>query len=178
MYIESEQPILADVHGFGDTAVRIDLENQMGSDSRQDQSSTKRTHTKPDTELLSIRKLEGGIYRARLVSGELRTLDTTKLRAEIVGLHTPGNPPVIIMSMRGMDSLASGCLGAFAELSDDLGRIGGALVLYNLPKEIAKVLRKTKLDRVILTAKARPQAEKRALAARKKFAEASRLHAA
>lgn len=178
MYIEYEQPILADVQGYGDIAVRIDLENQVGSGSEQARSSTKKTNTKPDTKLLSIRQLEGGIYRARLVSGELRTLDTTKLRAEIVGLHTPNNPPAIIMSMRGMDSLASGCLGAFAELSADLERVGGVLVLYNLPKEIAKVLRKTKLDRVILTAKARPQAEKRILAARKRFAEASRMNAA
>lgn len=139
-------------------------------------ASLSRSH-KPNTQLLSISD-DDGVFRARLVSGNLRTLDTQKLRAEIASLHTPGNPPAVMFSMRGMDSLPSSCLGAFAELSTDLERVGGVLVLYNMPKEIAKVLKKTKLDRVILTAKARPQAKKKALAMRKKPADSSRMHAA
>ncbi|MBL4697699.1 MAG: STAS domain-containing protein [Phycisphaerales bacterium] len=147
------------------------------TDSVQSKGSDKTKGSKTNTQLLSITK-ENAVYRVRLVSGELRSIDTTKLRAEIAGLHKPGNPPVVVFSMRRMDSLASGCLGAFAELSTDLERIGGALVLYNIPKEIAKILRKTKLDRIISTAKTCPQASKRALAMKKKYAEASRMNAA
>ncbi len=159
---------------LGDIAVRIELEHH----SKTERGTTPLPrHHAATTKLLSIRK-DGGVYRARLITGNLRSLDTKQLRAEIVGLHSPGNPPLVMFSMRGMDSLASGCLGAFAELSADLERVGGVLVLYNLPREIAKVLRKTKLDRVIQTAKARPQAKKRALAIGKKHAELSRMSAA
>ncbi len=159
---------------FGDIAVRIELEHCSKID--RDAKTLSKHHT-PTTKLLSIRK-DGQVYRARLIAGNLRSLDTKQLRAEIVGLHSPGNPPLVMFSMRGMDSLASSCLGAFAELSAELERIGGVLVLYNLPKEIAKVLRKTKLDRIIQTAKARPQAKKRALAIGKKNAQLARMSAA
>ncbi len=159
---------------LGDIAVRIELEHR--SKTGRGTTPLPKRHT-TTTKLLSIRK-DDGVYRARLIAGNLRSLDTKQLRAEIVGLHSPGKPPLVIFSMRGMDSLASSCLGAFAELSADLERVGGVLVLYNLPKEIARVLRKTKLDRVIQTAKARPQAKKRALAIGKKHAELSRMSAA
>lgn len=158
--------------------MRIDIENQVESlDTIEAQISSASKPRAMSMNLLVIRKDEQ-VFRARLASGSLRSLDTQKLRAEIAGLHAPGNPPAIMMSMRGMDSLASGCLSAFAELSIDIERIGGSLVLYNLPKEIAKILRKTKLDRVIQTAKARPQAKKQALAIKKKFAESTQFRAA
>lgn len=152
--------------------MRLELGHQSGSGK-----GTSLRNRKPINKLLSIREDEG-VYRARLVSGSLRSLDTKQLRAEIAGLHTPGKPPMVMFSMRGMDTLASGCLGAFAELGTDLERVGGVLVLYNLPKEIAKVLRKTKLDRVIQTAKTRPQARKKVLALGKKNAESIRMNAA
>jgi len=118
------------------------------------------------------------MFRARLIGSNLRSLDTDKLRAELAGLHTPGHPPAIMLTMRGIDSLSSSVLGAIATLSADLEAVGGVLVLYNLPKEIAKVLRKTKLDRTIPTAKSRPHARKRALAIQKRHAESAKLHAA
>ena len=159
---------------LGDIIVRIDIEQQAVT-TKHARASKKRRE--PTTKLLSITE-EDGVHRARLLSGNLRSLDTKQLRAEIVGLHTPGNPPVVMFSMRGMDSLASGCLGSFAQLSADLERVGGVLVLYNLPKEIAKVLKKTKLDRIIQTAKSRPQARKKALNTRKKIADPLNFHAA
>ena len=151
---------------IGDTTLRIELEEPSASG----QSSTVESaeHKKPSTQLLSI-TLKDGVYRARLESGTLRSIDTGKLRVEIASLHHPGKPPAIIMSMRGMDSLASGCIGAIAQLSTDLEQVGGALVLYNLPKEITKMLRKTKLDRLVLTAKNNQQARKKVLAAKKKL---------
>jgi len=153
--------------------VRIDL----GQPTPGGASEASTQSPKPDTRLLSIHNLDG-IYRARLIDLNLRSLDTAKLRGEIVALHTPGHPPRIMLSMRGMDSLASSCLGTLAQLSTDLELAGGVLVLYNLPKEIAKILKKTKLDRLIHTARGRPQARKRVLAVQKKLAEQGRMHAA
>ena len=132
---------------------------------------------KPSTQLLTITN-EDGVHRARLESGTLRSLDTGKLRAEIASLYQPGKPPAIILSMRGMDSLASSCIGAIAQLSSDLEQVGGALVLYNMPKEVTKMLKKTKLDRLVQTAKSRPQARKRVLATKKKLTGSSRMSAA
>ena len=154
--------------------MRIELEDQPRL-AKADSSSPDKT--KPNTHLLSIKQIDG-VYRARLVAGNMRSVDTDKLRAEIASLHSPGNPPMVMFSMREMDALASNCLGAFAQLGTDLEKIGGILVLYNIPKEIAKVLKKTKLDRVIQTAKARPQAQKRVMQAKKRFIQSLHKHAA
>ncbi len=154
--------------------MRTELEYELAPEQPKQDAALA---TKCNTQLLLI-DLDEGVHCARLMSWNLRALDLKKLRAEITGLHTPGNPPAVMMSMRGLDSLPSSCLGTFAELSTDLERIGGILVLYNLPKELTKVLKKTKLDRVIQTAKARPQAKKRVLAAKKKYAELTQVRAA
>jgi anti-anti-sigma factor len=159
----------------GNNTVRVELGHPASSAGRG--ASSSKRERRPDTRLLSIRDLDG-VYRARLIDQNLRSLDIAKLRGEIVALHTPGHPPAVMLSMRGIETMASSSLGAIAELSTDLERIGGVLVLYNLPKEIAKMMRKTKLDRVIHTAKGRPQARKRALAVQKKFGESSQMHAA
>ncbi|PCI10430.1 hypothetical protein COB72_03530 [bacterium] len=154
--------------------MRTELEYELAPEQPAQASALS---TKINTQLLLI-DLDEGVHCARLMSWNLRALDLKKLRAEITGLHTPGKPPAVMMSMRGLNSLPSSCLGTFAELSADLERIGGILVLYNLPKEITKILKKTKLDRVIQTAKARPQAKKRVLAAKKKYAELTQVRAA
>lgn len=126
------------------------------------------------TGLLSIQR-DGEIYRARLNDGSLRTLDAGKLRAEIAALHHPGGRgPVLVLSLRNMNCLATGCLSSLAQVSSDLERIGGALVLYAVPREIARLLKKTKLDRLIHTAKERSGAKKRALALAKKNANEQR----
>ncbi len=129
------------------------------------------------SELLSIRN-DGDMFRVGLIGGDLRALDTNQLRAQIARLYSPGNPPAILFSMRGTETLNMGCIGAFAQLGSDLERVGGVLVLYNLPKEITKVLKKTKLDRIIHTAKTRPHARKRASAVQKKLAQSLPMRAA
>ena len=129
-----------------------------------------------DTTLLTIDQIDG-VYRAQLACGTLRSLDTDKLRAELVSLHKPGNPPAIIFSMGGTETLASNCLGAFAQLSNDLQRAGGCLVLYNIPKDVIKVLKKTRLDKIISTAKNRSQAIKKAHAIQKKLGTTTRTAA-
>jgi len=122
---------------------------------------------RPETRLLTIRG-EDGVYRARFNDRALRSIDTAKLRAEIAALNRPGDPPAVAISLRNLDSLASGSIGALAQLSADLQRVGGVLVLYAVPREITKVLRKTKLDRLIHTARDRASAKKKAQTLRSK----------
>lgn len=148
--------------------IEIGLDPQAESDQPH-QAKAKQ----PDTSLLNIQETQG-VYRASLRCGSLRTLDSGKLRAELVALHQPNTPPGIVFSMTGMETLASGCLGTIAQLSADLQQIGGCLVLYNIPKEIHKVLKKTKLDRVVPTARNRPQAIKKAHTLQRKLADTAR----
>lgn len=120
-----------------------------------------------------------GAFLARINDAALRAIDTHKLRAELAALNRPGKPPVVVLSMRNMDSLASGCLGVLAQLSTDLEHAGGVLVLYAVPREVSRILRKTRLDRVIHTARDRKAATKKAFSLRRKHGgEATRLGAA
>ena len=52
-------------------------------------------------------------------------------------------------------------IGSLAQLSSDLERAGGVLVIYKVPDEVMRVLRKTHLDRLIHTAKDRSAAKKK-----------------
>lgn len=132
---------------------------------------------KPETGLLSIRE-EDGVLRAHLNDRSLRSLDTGKLRAELVGLCRNRSSRVIILSMRNTETLASSVLGVLAQLSADLERVGGVLVLYKVPKEVGKVLKKTRLDRLIHTAKDRSGAKKKALGIARKNASSRDANAA
>lgn len=150
--------------------MRIDLDDAVTELNSDGQSSRR---LKPETGLLTIRS-EDGVLRARLNDRSLRTLDTGKLRAELVGLSRNRHPRVIILSMRNTETLASSVLGALAELSADLERVGGVLVLYKVPKEVGKVLKKTRLDRLIHTARDRESARRKAMGlARKRGANAA-----
>lgn len=126
-----------------------------------DGDAAEATTTKPETGLLTIRE-EDGMLRARLNDRCLRSLDTDKLRAELIGLGGQRRSRVIILSMRNTDTLASSVLGALAQLSGDLERVGGVLVIYKVPKEVGRVLKKTRLDRLIHTARDRQSAKKKA----------------
>ena len=139
--------------------MRIELhESEPGQSAPEEVLSSKRASS---TELLSVRE-EDGVLRASLNDRSLRSLDTGKLRAEIAGLCRTHNSRLIILSMRNTETLASSVLGALAQLSADLERVGGVLVLYKVPKEVTKVLKKTRLDRLIHTARDRAGAKKRA----------------
>lgn len=132
---------------------------------------------RPETGLLTIRE-EEGVLRASLNDRSLRSLDTGKLRAELVGLCRNRSSRVIILSMRNTETLASSVLGALAQLSADLERVGGVLVLYQVPKEVGKVLKKTRLDRIIHTAKDRAAARKKAMGIARKNATGRSSNAA
>lgn len=154
--------------------MRIEIDDQSGSNGS---AGTTPSLKKPETRLLSIHNLDG-VFRARLIDENLRAFDTKKLRAEIVALHAPGKPPLVMLSMQGMENFASGCLGALVQISADLENAGGALVLYNLPKELAKMMKKTRLDRSIQIAKTRSHARKQVLATQKRHSITSHTNAA
>lgn len=137
----------------------IQLQEQ-GSDQP---STTSTPSTSTCTELLRVRE-EAGVLRAALNDNALRSIDTHKLRAEIARLWRHHNALPIIISMRNTETLGSSVLGTLAQLSTDLERAGSALVLYKVPKEVSKVLKKTRLDRIINTARDRSAAKKKARA--------------
>ncbi len=138
--------------------MRIELHDSEPGQPAPDPSQSDR---RPNTELLSVR-VEDGIIRASLNDRSLRSLDTGKLRAEISSLCRAHNSRLIVLSMRNTETLASSVLGALAQLSADLERVGGVLVLYKVPREVTKVLKKTRLDRLIHTARDRNAAKKKA----------------
>ncbi|MHA7814658.1 MAG: STAS domain-containing protein [Phycisphaerales bacterium] len=132
---------------------------------------------KTSTELLRVCE-EDGVLRASLNDRSLRSLDTGKLRAEIAVLCRSHNSRLIVLSMRNTETLASSVLGALAQLSADLERAGGVLVLYKVPKEVSRVLRKTRLDRLIHTAKDRDAAKRKVKGIAQKSGFQRRTHAA
>lgn len=132
---------------------------------------------RPETGLLRVR-VESDHMRAALNDRSLRSLDTGKLRAEIASLCRQGHPRVILLSMRSTETLASSVLGSLAQLSADLERVGGVLVLYKVPKEVTKVMKKTRLDRLIHISKDRPGALKKARGLTKKSTPQRRSNAA
>ena len=158
------------------------MRTQLGDPGSPTPSSSAPASGRPETRLLSISERDG-IYRARLNDAALRSIDTHKLRTEIGALHRRGRRVLVVLSMRNMDTVASGPLGALAQLSAELESVGGVLVLYAVPKEVARVLKKTRLDRLIHTARDQGSARKKALALSRKHASEpprgpARTHAA
>ena len=153
--------------------MRFDLD-QAGRDAA---ASDTDSAPKPETGLLRVR-VESDHMRAALNDRSLRSLDTGKLRAEIASLYRQGHPRMILLSMRSTETLASSVLGSLAQLSADLERIGGVLVLYKVPKEVTRVMKKTRLDRLIHISKDRPSALKKARGLTKKSSPQRRSNAA
>ncbi len=83
----------------------------------------------------------------------LRAPDAPRLRAELVALHRPGRPTGIVLSLRGLTVLAAPCLATLAEVAESLARIGGSLVLCDVPGPAARVLRRTGLARTLRVAR-------------------------
>lgn len=154
--------------------MRFKLDDPSSAESlRPSENRQKRTRTG----VLTVRAIDG-VLVAWFNDRSLCSTDTGKLRAEIAGLCRAGGPRVILLSMRNTDAFSSTVLGAIAQLSTDLERAGGVLVLYKVPREIARVLRKTRLDRLIHTAKDREAARKRADAVLRKSSGDRRTDAA
>ena len=90
----------------------------------------------------------------------LRDPDAARLRAELVALHEPGNPPRIILSLRGLSVLAAPCIATLAELAQALAAAGGSLVLINVPEPAARMLKRTGLARTLPVARSADHAQR------------------
>ena len=140
--------------------MRMKIQDDGSSCAERPKTTSRSSKKKPNTRLLSVRE-DDGILRASINQSSLRSMDTGKLRAEIAGLCRVSGSRSIVLSMRNTESVASCVIGSLAQLSSDLERAGGVLVIYKVPDEVMRVLRKTHLDRLIHTAKDRAGAKKK-----------------
>lgn len=115
----------------------------------------------------------GDVVELSLRQRSLRPLDAEKLRGELVGLHRPGSPPSIVLSMRGIETLSATCVGVLAEVTESLGRLGGVLVLTDIPGETARMLKKAGFARRLRMARSPAQAQKMASTARRGVSQAA-----
>ncbi|RMH27926.1 MAG: STAS domain-containing protein [Planctomycetota bacterium] len=115
----------------------------------------------------------GDVVELSLRQPSLRPLDAEKLRGELVSLHRPGSPPSIVLSMRGLETLSGTCVGVLAEVTESLARLGGVLVLAEVPGETARMLKKAGFARRLRMARSVPQAQKIALSGRRGVTQAA-----
>ncbi len=83
----------------------------------------------------------------------LRDPDAPRLRAELVAHHRADAPARIILSLQGLTVLSSPCLCILTDVAHSLSRLGGCLVLCEVPPDIARVLKRTGLARALRPAR-------------------------
>ncbi len=102
----------------------------------------------------------GGPTVLTLRQSALRAPDASRLRAELVALHQPGHPARIVLSLRGLTVLASPCIATLAEVTASLDRVGGSLILCDLPPDVARMFRRTGLARTLRLARSTDHARR------------------
>ncbi len=90
-------------------------------------------------------------------------MDADRLRAELVSFHRPGDPPHIVLSMRGLEVLSGCCVGTLAEVAESLSRLGGSLVLSDVPGSTARMLKRSGLSKTLRLARSGSHARRLAL---------------
>ena len=115
----------------------------------------------------------GEVVELSLGQRSLRPLDAEKLRGELVSLHRPGCPPSIVLSLRGLETLSATCVGVLAEVTESLSRLGGSLVLVEVPGETARMLKKAGFARRLRMARSVPRAQRMALSGRRGVSRAA-----
>lgn len=116
--------------------------------------------TRPGSDQITRVAFKDGVHSIRIALPELRTHDTNRLRKELAALYAPGSPLLIALSLKRVNILSSACMGMLVEFSDALAPVGGALVLYDVPKDIARMLKKLKLHKQLPITKSGDQARK------------------
>ncbi|MFK7883555.1 MAG: STAS domain-containing protein [Phycisphaerales bacterium] len=125
--------------------------------------TTKKTTSDRVTRLLRI----GEVSELGLRQPHLRPLDAEKLRGELVALHRQGHPPQIVLSLRGIEVFSGSCVGTLAEVAESLSRLGGSLVLRDVPPDVARMLKRSGLSKHLRLARSESHAKKLALGRRK-----------
>ncbi len=105
------------------------------------------TKTRPGSDQITRVSTRDGVHYVRLSIGELKTHDINRLRTELSALYQPGEQTLIALSLKRVNMLSSACMGMFVEFSNALVPINGSLVLYEVPRDIAKMLKKLKLHK-------------------------------
>jgi len=116
--------------------------------------------TRPGSDQITRVACKDGVHSIRIALTELRTHDTNRFRKELAALYTPGSPLLIAMSLKRVNILSSACMGMLVEFSDALAPVGGGLVLYDVPKDISKMLKKLGLHKQLPIAKSGDHARK------------------
>lgn len=116
--------------------------------------------TRPGSDQITRVAFKDSVHTIRIALPDLRTHDTNRFRKELAALYSPGSPLLIAMSLKRVNILSSACMGMLVEFSDALTPVGGGLVLYDVPKDIAKMLKKLGLHKQLPIAKSGDQARK------------------
>ncbi len=123
------------------------------------------TRTRPGSDQITRVAIKEGVHMVRVAMPDLRAHDMNRLRKELAALYQPGKSPLLIaMSLKRVRTLSSACMGMLVEFSDALTPVGGSLVLYDVPKDIAKMLKKLGLHKQLPIAKTSEHARKLARA--------------
>ena len=94
-----------------------------------------------------------GVVELSLRQSTLRDPDAPRLRAELVAHHQTDSPARIILSLQGLSVLSSPCLCVLTEVAESLARLGGCLILCQVPPETSRVLKRTGLARTLRPAR-------------------------
>ena len=116
--------------------------------------------TRPGSDQITRVAYKDGVHTIRIALPDLRTHDTNRLRNELAALYTPGLPLLIAMSLKRVTILSSATMGMLVEFSDALEPVGGGLVLYDVPKDISKMLKRLGLHKHLPIVKTGEQARK------------------
>lgn len=133
---------------------RIPSENQTGARPRSSDRLTRIVPFGNDGQ---------GITELTLRQSALRDPDAPRLRAELVALHRPGSPARIVLSFRNLTVLSAPCLCILMEVADSLARVGGCLILSEVPPEATRVLKRTGLARTLRLARSPEHARRLAV---------------
>jgi len=148
-------------------------ERERGSGSR---SGARRSRAEPADRITRVRKPSGrrsgdrkpgDVIELGLRQANLRSLDASRLRAELVGFHKPGEPPHIVLSMRGLEVLSGACVGTLTEVAEALSRLGGSLVLRDVPGPTSRMLKRSGLARTLKLARSGAHARRLAMGGRR-----------
>lgn len=115
---------------------------------------------------------EEHIAQVSLRQPSLRDFDAPRLRAELVALHAPDAPARIVLSLRGLTIFTSPCIATLTEVAESLARVGGSLVLCDVPPDAARVLKRTGLARTLRLARS-PDHARRLITPRKTPSQAA-----
>jgi anti-anti-sigma factor len=134
--------------------------------------AARRDRAEPSDRITRVRK-HGDVIELGLRQPNLRSLDADRLRSELVAFHRPGQPPHIVLSMRGLELLSGSCVGTLAEVAESLARLGGSLVLSDVPGPISRMLRRSGLSRTLKLARSGAHARRLVMGNRRRSGRAA-----